>query len=227
MNEPVFSIGFPKTGNTSLREALEQLGYSARRAPVAFRHQLWKCDYRMPEGINAITNCSEHYYAQLATRYPEARFVLTTRNMEDWLRSCQRYFSITKIANGLNVPWRYITMIQLFGTPAFDRERFEFAYNQHIENVKRYFGESKQLLITDVIEDGWSKLCPFLGVDVPDVPFPCANVTDRVIEKSKGVIAGSDDVPTTPAARDRAVKRYVSDVVREWVRPRPKTRRRK
>jgi Sulfotransferase domain len=24
--------------------------------------------------------------------------------------------------------------------------------------------------------DGWDKLCPFLGLDIPDTPFPKSNV---------------------------------------------------
>jgi hypothetical protein len=217
VNEPVFTIGFPKTGNTSLKIALAKLGYNADRGSPEFRERLWRGDYRLPDGINAMTNCGEYYYAQLDVRYPNARFILTTRNMKDWLRSCETYFSIPRIAAGFNVPWRYITNIQLFGTPVFEPERWEFAHNQHIENVKRYFGNSPKLLVTNVIEEGWKKLCPFLGFPIPNEPFPRANVTSHIANGSEKETMGTRrDVPRTPAQRNRAVKKYVSGVLRSW-----------
>ncbi len=49
----------------------------------------------------------------------------------------------------------------------------------------------KELLVYDVAE-GWEPLCAFLGVDVPDAPFPRTNTTDEFRQ-----MAGLDPPPPT------------------------------
>jgi len=44
----------------------------------------------------------------------------------------------------------------------------------HENTVKQYFaGQPDKLLVLDIIKgEGYDKLCPFLGLDVLDKPFP-------------------------------------------------------
>jgi hypothetical protein len=59
----------------------------------------------------------------------------------------------------------------------FDREKFIAAYNRHHADVRRYFADRPgDLMEMNIIEgDGWEKLCPFLGLQVPPTPFPHLN----------------------------------------------------
>ena len=44
--------------------------------------------------------------------------------------------------------------------------------------INTYFkNRPNDLLVMNICEgDGWEMLCPFLGTDIPDVPFPKLNV---------------------------------------------------
>src|SRR5207249_1107203 len=52
---------------------------------------------------------------------------------------------------------------------------FKAAYERHNDEVRRT-APADRFLDFDVVQ-GWEPLCAFLGVDVPDEPFP--NVNDR------------------------------------------------
>ena len=54
-----------------------------------------------------------------------------------------------------------------------DRERAVEIFERHSERVKRRVPTEK-LLVFDV-KEGWGPLCEFLGVGVPDEPFPHLN----------------------------------------------------
>ena len=67
------------------------------------------------------------------------------------------------------------TRIELFAAYRFVPERCRYVYEQHRDAAMRYFADRPDdLLVMDITAgDGWEKLCPFLGVDVPaDTPFP-------------------------------------------------------
>jgi hypothetical protein len=54
-----------------------------------------------------------------------------------------------------------------------DHEQLVRAYVAHNEAVKAAI-PPRQLLVFEV-KDGWAPLCDFLGVSVPDEPFPKTN----------------------------------------------------
>ena len=57
-----------------------------------------------------------------------------------------------------------------------DREVMIQAFEDHVEKVKRVVPADK-LLVFQAVE-GWQPLCDFLGVPVPDEPYPRLNTTD-------------------------------------------------
>ena len=65
----------------------------------------------------------------------------------------------------------------LYESVIFDAEKFSAAYHRHHADVRRYFADRPDdLLEMNIIEgDGWEKLCPFLGLPTPAVPFPHLN----------------------------------------------------
>jgi hypothetical protein len=63
------------------------------------------------------------------------------------------------------------------GCPEGNEDIYVARYERHNKEVLEYFAKRPDdLLVFDLPKgDGWDKLCPFLGHDVPDEPFPHAN----------------------------------------------------
>jgi hypothetical protein len=159
----VFGVGLSRTGTTSLTRALQVLGWRAVHYPA-------------PQGPAAVLAAAERWdaltdtpvvvvYQELAQRYPEARFIMTVRRMDDWLASCERFFARVGEARGAKLAVR----MAVYGAPGFERDAFEAAYRRHVRGVRRFFaGEPERLLVMDIAGgQGWERLCPFLGVGVP------------------------------------------------------------
>jgi hypothetical protein len=184
-NRKVFGLGLSKTGTSSLAEALNQLGIRTIHYPSD--ESTFEClrsgRYRLPileEYQGAVDIPIAPFYAQLDAEYPGSCFVLTVRDPEAWLRSVELHWE-------LMMDWwhrypefkrfqEFISM-RLYGSVGFDRERFLSAYEMHRDNVERYFKDRPgDLLVLDVCGgEGWERLCPFLGVEAPEAPFPHAN----------------------------------------------------
>jgi hypothetical protein len=52
-------------------------------------------------------------------------------------------------------------------------------FAQHSERVRRSVPADRLLVYR--VQEGWEPLCRFLGVDVPDEPFPRVNVGDTLV----------------------------------------------
>ncbi|MFB2922872.1 sulfotransferase family protein [Aerosakkonema funiforme] len=133
------------------------------------------------------------YYHQLIEHYPDAKVVLTVRDPEVWYKSALNTIYRVGRSPGenllmsLQLPFSS-TKRDIFGLfrliekdiwhRKFD-ERFKdkayalAVFNQHIEEVKRTV-PPEQLLVYEV-KEGWEPLCRFLGVTIPDRPFPHLN----------------------------------------------------
>ena len=93
----VFGIGFHKTGTKSLAEALEKLGYSVTgpngfRVPdIADRYQT--ICRRYSKRYDAFQdNPWPLTFKEMSVMWPEAKFILTLRNDDDWLKSVVNHF---------------------------------------------------------------------------------------------------------------------------------------
>lgn len=181
----IFGIGMSKTGTSSLNEALIQLGFPSVHYPYDEETiaQLREGRYRLSvlETHRAITDLpAVPFYAQFDALYPGSRFVLTVRDLDDWLESCETHWRLlTQWWD--NVP-RFRAVQEflgacVYGTIGFDRDRFAWAYETHERNVRHHFRDRPDdLLVLNVCAgEGWERLCPFLGVAAPDGPFPRAN----------------------------------------------------
>jgi hypothetical protein len=181
----VFGLGLSKTGTSSLAEALNALGIRTIHYPAG--DSTFEClrngRYRLPileEYQGAVDIPVAPFYAQLDAEYPGSRFVLTVRDPESWLRSVELHWE-------LMMDWwhRYpdfqrfqeFISARVYGAVEFDRDRFLQAYETHRRDVERYFKDRPEdLLVLDICGgEGWEALCPFLGLEIPDLPFPHAN----------------------------------------------------
>lgn len=178
----VFGIGFQKTGTSSLRRGLKMLGYRVAGPnwikDPNIQETVHEKAFALIEKFDAFQdNPWPILYREIAERHPKSKFVLTKRPVEDWIVSVTKHF-------GTNVtPMR--TWIYGIGSPLGNEERFKDRYVRHNDEVEDYFRSSpERLLVMNITQgDGWDLLCPFLGREVPDEPFPHANKSEGRAER--------------------------------------------
>lgn len=200
----VFGLGLSRTGTRSLTAALHVLGFDTVHYPTdrATLDTLIRGDVRFPlldhyDGITDITVAP--YFEDLDRSHPGSKFVLTVRDEEPWLRSCQNHWTgrsafeeAPKDGRGreeheIHMEIRRFLRAAVYGSYEFEPERFRRACRRHVDGVKRYFADRPgDLLVLDIAAgDGYEKLAPFLGVAMPEQPFPHKGkrLTERMAEK--------------------------------------------
>lgn len=184
----IICIGLPKTGTTSLHNALKYLGYTSvhfANDPITV-DQLRRGDYRLKvlEDHDAISDIPvPAIFPQLDTAFPGAKFIETHRPVESWIKS-QQDAPFNSVPPKPGHP-RDFYRAMLYGVTCFNEERFRYIHAEHARRIEHYFSERPHDLLTmDLTKGhGWAELCAFLGHPVPDVPFPRKNV------KKKGTAA--------------------------------------
>ncbi|KAL6056183.1 Sulfotransferase family protein [Balamuthia mandrillaris] len=191
-NPKVFGLGMPKTGTSSLAEALQMLGFESRHTfhkPVESLLRKDKEDSIAPLSVDVVRrydpfdavsdNPIPWFFEELLLMYPEAKFILTTRNVTKWWASwkahMQRHTDPTDVAlrmRSLNFGWQQPN--EYFCVKGFLR------HNKLVQAII----PPEQLLVMDVTAgDGFSKLCPFLGVPegkcLPEEDFPRTNTKEN------------------------------------------------
>jgi len=172
----VFCIGLSKTGTTSLTAALKMLGYHAKHFPIRmirYSDGRLSFDRSIAARYDALSDLPiARFYRELDEAFPGSRFILTTRQIDDWLDSCRRHVwpgQLIKADTWFNRLHR-----DMYGAIDYDRQRFREAYIRHVDDVNTYFeGREDDLLEFNVASgDSWPMLCRFLDKPVPDEPFP-------------------------------------------------------
>ena len=176
MQGKVFGIGLSKTGTTSLYAALAQLGFRSG----TFRHSQRLGLERWIEGdftpdylieFDAMTDLPIGcFFRELDARYPGSKFVLTTRDIESWLKSIARQFQ----ANPHPKPFNRDTRLMAYGASVFNEGMFRRAFQRHEREVREHFAFApEKLLVVNFFEgDGWERICAFLDRLAPTTPFP-------------------------------------------------------
>ena len=175
MKEPkVFGIGFHKTATTSLAQALEILGYRVT-GPNGIRdpqiaENAESMAMRLAGEFDAFQdNPWPLLYRQMDEAFPGSKFILTLRSEEQWINSQVKHFGKK------STPMRQ--WIYGVGCPEGNESVYLQRYREHNGEVQEYFrNRESDLLIMRITEgDGWNLLCPFLGLEIPDVSFPNEN----------------------------------------------------
>ena len=136
-----------------------------------------------------------HFWEQLANAYPDAKILLTDRDPERWWDShVQMYEHGGEFVRELTDEerqWaeesgfaRMQTALGTILTATFDgrtsdKEHCLEVFEQHYERVRRTVPAERLLVYR--VQEGWEPLCRFLGVDVPDEPFPRVNSADNLL----------------------------------------------
>ncbi|MEF8835065.1 MAG: sulfotransferase family protein [Candidatus Thermoplasmatota archaeon] len=174
--QKVFCIGLSKTATTSLTSALKILGYKSNHFPMSllkYTDEGLKFDFSGAEKYDALSDLPVvRFYKELDRTFPDSKFILTTRELEEWLDSCRRHFWPGQILKGDF--WFNRLHKEIYGAIDYDEEKFRKAYKDHRQEVLSYFSKREEdLLIMDITDgEGWEKLCPFLNEQIPDKDFP-------------------------------------------------------
>jgi len=163
MNSPkIWIIGFPRCGSVSLCEALSILGWTPLHNP---RH------WDMLEGYDAAADVFiTAHWRELYHMFPDDKFILNTRDVEDWIQSLNR---ITGFWKSSLLYDRY-HRLTVYGTEDVrDVETLQSVWKKHHKQVLETI-PSKQLLIFSQ-PFSWKPICGFLQVPIPDQPFPWKN----------------------------------------------------
>lgn len=199
--QKVFCIGRNKTGMTSLKTALSDLGYRVgdqRRTERLIRHYRDRdfqpiIDYcRTADAFQDVPFSLPFTYVVMDQAFPDSKFILSVRDPDDWYRSYIRHQKQVVGTDELPTPeelknhpyvwdgWLYDVKVwagrpeEKFYDEAFLKECF-VRYNR---NVRDYFRFKDNLLVVNVADDSaYQELCAFLGEEPLHDAMPWENKT--------------------------------------------------
>ena len=196
----VIGAGLPRTGTSSLKAALEILGFGPchhmselmdkPERGVIFARALdgHKVDfYTLMKGYGSTVDVpTAEFYKEIRQAYPEAKIVLTVRDDgKKWFESLEhtiRPYFADDLTYFAIYPISFIRSQFVVARKIWRKWTAEYGgvgpwvHEQH--NI-RVINENKEgeILVFNV-KEGWPPLCKFLGVDVPErIPFPNVNDT--------------------------------------------------
>ncbi|KAI5462831.1 P-loop containing nucleoside triphosphate hydrolase protein [Mariannaea sp. PMI_226] len=214
----VLILGLGRTGTASMRSAMKQLGYvdtyhmmncSIENPPDAlmwmealeakfekkgkpFTREDWD---QLLGNAQAVCDWPAIAFAkELIEAYPEAKVVLTNRDVDSWHASTMKtvYWRVTdhELRWLSHFDWAasmYYPMLKKFFDTFFEGD----FPNRGKDVFKRHYAEVRSLVPKDRlleyrVQDGWEPLCEFLGDAVPKgVSFPNVNDNSDFVSRSR------------------------------------------
>ena len=136
------------------------------------------------------------FYEELIERNPDAKVLLSVRDPERWYESTRNtIYKLGKLSNGSPFSRLGFALLSRLAFGNFktgqapmaeeiiwqgtfngrfeDKHHAIGVFDRHTEDVRRRVPQER-LLVYEV-KQGWGPLCEFLGVEVPDKPFPHLN----------------------------------------------------
>lgn len=199
MTLAVIGAGFGRTGTTSLKLALEMLGLGpCYHMTEVFKNpghaELWSAAADGPidwESLlagypSAVDWPSTFFWRELANLYPQAKVILSVRSTESWVKSVHQTI-FRAIGSDIEDKPPYVVSQMLMARKLIFDKTFDgrpndvphisAVFEKHNDEVRRTIAPERLLVYQS--SDGWEPLCTFLGVPVPDAPFPKANTTEE------------------------------------------------
>jgi len=180
--EKIFGIGVGRTATKSLAEALVELGYDCLHwAPdeATAKEVISGAKVsRMTEQKEAVvdTILPLIHYKEYAERFPDAKFILTTRDEKSWLKSFRRHMLGMRAEDPTNFSAHLYGSLILrnWSTGKLGDKQMLKEFRKYNREVRKFFKRyPNRFLEMDIINgDGWDKLCPFLNKKIPKTPFP-------------------------------------------------------
>jgi hypothetical protein len=200
MTLKVIGAGLGRTGTLSLKLALEQLGfakcyhmgevmaggYFPKWAAVGEGKPDWDAIF---DGYAATTDypaCT--YWRELADYYPDAKVLLSVRDADSWYEST-RATIFSEMVDGMiaggppaaQAMFNTALPMDLIRSHRDERDAMTAYFRAHNQAV--IDGIAPERLLVFEVKQGWGPLCAFLGVDVPDEPFPRVNERDDLARR--------------------------------------------
>jgi len=194
MTVQVIGCGVGRTGTYSLKLAIERLGLGpchhmeevARNQPVQL--PLWRAATRGNADWEAIYDGygsavdwpTAAFFRELSQAYPQAKFVLTTRDPQRWAESFsetiykllgEKEEAPEKMHDWLDTVVEITTKTGF--PPGLDMAALQRGFEAHIAAVQTAIPADR--LLTYEVKQGWDPLCTFLDKPAPDEPFPRTN----------------------------------------------------
>jgi len=156
----VLCVGFQKTGTSSFGRAMKQLGFShfgydRDLAAAAARNDIGRClEFASNfDSLDDLPWSTPEFVAAFRIRFPGSRYVFLDRDEQHWLRSYFAYFK----------------------TSCTEAEALARVREHRLKILDLLADEPHVLRMNICAGEGYEKLCPFLGIPVPDIPFPWEN----------------------------------------------------
>ncbi|KAJ4859329.1 hypothetical protein T069G_07596 [Trichoderma breve] len=214
----VLILGLGRTGTASMRAAMKQLGYvdtyhmmntSIENPPDALMWMDALCAKYDKQGkpftredwdqllgtSQAVCDWPAIAFAkELIEAYPEAKVVLTNRDVDSWHASTMKtvYWRVTdqELRWLSNFDWAasmYYPMLKKFFDTFFEGDfpnRGKDVFRKHYEEVRSLV--PKDRLLEYRVTDGWGPLCEFLGEPIPKgSSFPNVNDNSDFVTRSR------------------------------------------
>jgi hypothetical protein len=193
----VIGAGFGRTGTLSLKVALEQLGFgpcmhmipllqdpeTSALIRTAVDGDIDTLDVALEGHRSTVDWPMTYFWRALADRHPAAKVILTVRDPEKWYDSADKTIHAAANAGRASGFLHEDVMGMVdgtvwqgtFGGRFADRAHAIRVFEEHNARVQREI-PADRLLVFEVAQ-GWQPLCSFLGVPVPETPFPRLNDT--------------------------------------------------
>lgn len=194
MSGKIFEVGFPRTGTTSLCDAMRLLGVRATSTllvdgarpfgerPLHAREmfQKWltgRFDFSVMDEYEYIGAAFFPIFERIDQWVPDSRFILTVRDPGRWLRSIRAFMDSERpldLDGPVELDIRMVVRLMATGSlNTVDDAQLLEAYERHNRRVRDHFAGTDRLLVMDVCAgDGWEKLCPFVDRPAPERSFP-------------------------------------------------------
>ena len=204
----VVGSGLGRTGTRSLKTALTQLGFGpchhmeevfANPASMALWVEAgagrpdWEAIF---DGFVAMVDYpGARYWRELAAYYPDAKVLHSVRDPDAWFDSTQAtIFSLIPATGGEGPMIEFMdSFLGDIREHIHDRAYMTDHFRRHTQTVLETI-PANRLLVFEAT-DGWEPLCAFLGVPVPDTPYPAQNSTAEFQARSAGSVTAAMNLP--------------------------------
>nr|XP_004227577.2 uncharacterized protein LOC101242677 [Ciona intestinalis] len=158
---------------------------------------------RMFENVDAVSDLpGAYYWDEIHKAFPDSKIILMMRENEVvWYKSLMNQVKagqnfIFRLMPYISIAgWQFTSYTALMGPaiwgveyqsnlfrePELNEMQMRMTYRRHNAYVLQAAPKDKLLVYS--VKDGWEPLCKFLGVPVPDKPFPRKNVRGNIVEE--------------------------------------------
>ena len=151
---------------------MEELGYRVQDSAIdrrpLYRNRIDQIIEQL-DGYDACQHCPWNLlYRELYQEFPDGKFILTTRDENDWLKSVVNHFGTN------HSDLREFAYGQGAGYPVGNEQIYLERFRKHNVEVHEFFSDKpNQLLAINVADDdAYEKLCIFLDKPVKKERFP-------------------------------------------------------